>query len=110
MGMFRIAVPPAVERTALIVSVALLAAGAWLALWLGENSASAFLNHQHHLGHLGTPSALFIPPCTDRFPVLRIVPPAFCGRFHTSLVFAKRLHASAVKAGASLQRYRRAGY
>jgi predicted metal-binding membrane protein len=60
MGMFRIAVPPAVERTALIVSVALLAAGAWLALWLGEDSASAFLNHQHHLAHLGKPSALFV--------------------------------------------------
>ena len=60
MGMFRIAVPPAVERAALMVSVGLLAAGAWLALWLAEDSASAFLNHHHHLGHLGKPSALFV--------------------------------------------------
>jgi predicted metal-binding membrane protein len=60
MGMFRIAVPPGVERTALIVSVGLLAAGAWLALWLGEDSASAFLSHSGHLGHMGKPSALFV--------------------------------------------------
>jgi predicted metal-binding membrane protein len=60
MGMFRIAVPSALERTALIVSVALLAAGAWLALWLGEDSASAFLNHSQHLAHMGKPSALFV--------------------------------------------------
>jgi predicted metal-binding membrane protein len=59
MGMFRIAVPTAVERTALMISVGLLAAGAWLALWLGEDSASAILHHHHHLGHLGKPSALF---------------------------------------------------
>ncbi len=60
MGMFRIAVPPAVERTALTVSVGLLAAGAWLALWLAEDSASAFLHHHHHASHLGGPSALFV--------------------------------------------------
>ena len=61
MGMFRITAPPAVERTALIVSVGLLAAGAWLALWLGEDSASAFLSHSQHLGHMGKPSPLFMP-------------------------------------------------
>ncbi len=60
MGMFRIPVPGAVERAALTVSVALLAAGAWLALWLGEDSASAFLSHSQHLGHMGKPSAFFV--------------------------------------------------
>lgn len=58
MGMFRIAVPPAVERTALIVSVGLLTAGAWLALWLAQDSAFGFLHHHHHLGHFGGPSPL----------------------------------------------------
>jgi predicted metal-binding membrane protein len=43
-----------------MVSVGLLTAGAWLALWLAEDSASAILHHHHHLGHLGKPSALFV--------------------------------------------------
>lgn len=57
MGTFRIPVPATVERTALIISVSLLAALAWLALWLTDASADSLLHLHHRLGvHSGPPT------------------------------------------------------
>lgn len=50
MSMFRVSVPPVVERTALISSVLLLALAAWLALWLSEDFTHGLL-HLHSLSH-----------------------------------------------------------
>src|SRR5262249_21618666 len=50
--------PPVVERAALIACVGLLAAAAWLALWLSDSAG--FLHLHHHLGHHGTGMAPFL--------------------------------------------------
>ncbi|HWP93180.1 MAG TPA: DUF2182 domain-containing protein [Thermodesulfobacteriota bacterium] len=59
MSMFRSSVPPAVERTALFFSILILVLGAWIALWLTEDSVNS-LFHTHNLGHHIHSSSSFI--------------------------------------------------
>ena len=56
---FRARAPRAVERSALLVSLGLLAAAAWLALWLSRGSG---LFHYHHLrlSQMATPSVTLL--------------------------------------------------
>jgi len=55
MSAFRSLSPQAAGRTALAVSILLIAAGAWLALWLLHSPSQALPQHTHH--HLGGQSA-----------------------------------------------------
>jgi predicted metal-binding membrane protein len=55
MSIFRSSAPPVVERTLLVVTVSLLAAAAWLALWLTEGSGHGLLHHHSLSGHGDSP-------------------------------------------------------
>lgn len=50
MSTFRSLAPQATSRTALAVCILLIAAGAWLALWLLDSPSQALPHHHHHSG------------------------------------------------------------
>jgi predicted metal-binding membrane protein len=58
MLMFRIQAPPALRRAALVSSLGLLAAAAWLALWLGHSNHGVLHHHSWAHGGAGLPALL----------------------------------------------------
>ena len=58
MSAFRSVALQATGRTALAVCIVLIAAGAWLALWLLDSPAQGFFHHHHHHSGLAETSEL----------------------------------------------------